>query len=284
MIDDCPSRTAFRVALRRAAHQLLDPPPVFVDPLALRVLGRDREALTAANPEWLEDTPLARVLRASLAARSRYAEDTLAEAVTQGVRQYLLLGAGLDTFAYRSPFPADTLQVFEVDHPATQTWKRACLEEAGIPLPETVTFVPVDFERQTLADGLLRANFDPAVPTFVAWLGVTPYLSTEAIFATLRFVLTLATGSGIVFDYLLAPTLLSSGARQVLDALAERVAAAGEPFLSYFEPVPFRERLLSMGFREVTDLDPEAMQARYFQGRSDGLRVGRLARTMHCRV
>src|SRR5262249_7097362 len=149
-------------------------------------------------------------LRAFIAARSRYAEDELALAVKRGVRQYVILGAGLDTFAYRNPYPESALSVFEVDHPATQAWKRARLKEAGIPLPIDLTFAPVDFEEQTLAGGLRDAGYDPSLSAFFSWLGVTPYLTIEGMMATLRFIASAPIGSGGVFDYVTSPSLLTA--------------------------------------------------------------------------
>src|SRR5580704_4643658 len=153
MRSDAPSRTAQRVAMRRAAHQLLDNPIVFEDPLAV--------AIAEGDPEPSADAPLpySRALRAFLVVRSRYGEDQLARAVARGVRQYVVLGAGLDTFAYRNPFQSSGLHVFEVDHPATQAWKREQLRSAGIAVPQSLTFVPVDFERQVLPDELRQAGF-----------------------------------------------------------------------------------------------------------------------------
>jgi methyltransferase (TIGR00027 family) len=284
MKENCSSDTALRVAFRRAAHQILDDPKVFDDPLAIRILGVEKETALEQKPEWLEETPLSRVLRASLAARSRYAEDELHNAVIRGVQQYIVLGAGLDTFAYRNPYPDGVLNVFEVDHPTTQTWKRACLEESGISVPKTLTFTPIDFESQTLAECLLRVGFDPSKDTFISWLGVTPYLTDNAIAATLQFVLSLKAGSGIVFDYLISPSLLSPSARHVFDSLADRVAMAGEPFKSFFDPSTLKNTLKAMGFHHIEDIEPEEVNTRYFQGRSDKLRVGRLAHIMNARI
>src|SRR5271168_1087136 len=170
------SRTARRVAIRRAAHQLLDHPRVLDDPLALRIIGLEAAEELRTNPK--EHHAFARAFRAFMAARSRYAEDELARAVAHGVRQYVVLGAGLDTFAYRNPHAG--LRVFEVDHPATQAWKREQLQAGEIAIPASLTFVPIDFERQTLAAGLDQAGFDTRAAAFFSWLGVTPYLTREA--------------------------------------------------------------------------------------------------------
>src|SRR5215831_3267665 len=179
MREDQPSKTAYRVALRRAAHQIWDHPKVLDDPIALKIIGH------AAAAELTENRPLgsSRYLRAVVVARSRFAEDHLAEAVAKGVRQYVVLGAGLDTFAYRNPF--DDLRVFEVDHPATQAWKRERLAEAEITVPSGLTFVAVDFEVQTVPGELAAAGFDATAPAFFSWLGVTTYLRRDSIRSTL---------------------------------------------------------------------------------------------------
>ncbi|MCJ7594652.1 MAG: class I SAM-dependent methyltransferase [Desulfobacterales bacterium] len=264
--------------MRRAAHQLLDSPRVFDDPLALRIIGAAGAAALRADPRQFEGHALAPYLRASLAVRSRFAEDTLAELVPQGVRQYVILGAGLDTFAYRSPYPALTLRVFEVDHPATQTWKRQRLVDERIEAPPGLVFVPMDFEAQTLPTELARAGLNPAAPTFFSWLGVTPYLKVEAVLATLQQVLaTTRQGGGIVFDYGINPKFLGTAQRAVFDALAARVAAAGEPWKTFFEPADLGQTLRDLGFRDIQDWSAEDLNRRYLAERSDGLRVGSLA-------
>jgi methyltransferase (TIGR00027 family) len=223
-------------------------------------------------------------LRAFVAARSRYAEDELALGVRRGIRQYVILGAGLDTFAYRNPHPEDVLHVFEVDHPATQTWKRARLDEIGIAPPVHLTFAPVDFETQTLEEGLRAAGYDPGESTFFSWLGVTEYLTSDAVTATLRFIATASAGSGVVFDYMISPSLLNSVQRSHFDALARRVAWAEEPWQAFFDPELLTTDLRGMGFRFVKDQGPEEINARYFKNRKDELRVGSLSHLMNARV
>jgi methyltransferase (TIGR00027 family) len=284
MRENRPSVTAQRVAMRRAAHQLLDAPKVFDDPVALRIVGRESAAALHADPRRWESTPISPYLRAFMAARSRYAEDELALGVRRGICQYVILGAGLDTFAYRNPYPEGTLRVFEVDHPATQAWKRARLEEVGIPIPPDLTFASANFETQTLADGLQAAGFDPGKVTFFSWLGVTPYLTIEAVLATLRFIASAPEGSGVVFDYAISPSSLSTIERRVFDSLANRVAAAGEPWQAFFEPATLKQDLQAMGFSAVEDLGPAEINARYFEDRTDGLRVGSLAHVMCARI
>jgi methyltransferase (TIGR00027 family) len=279
-----PSVTAQRVAMRRAAHQLLDDPKVFDDPVALRIIGEEGAAILQADPLKHESSRLSPYLRASLAARSRYAEEELALGLQRGVSQYVILGAGLDTFAYRNPYPQGVLQVFEVDHPATQTWKRARLQEVGIHLPSDLTFAPVDFETQTLEEGLRNAGFDPGKCTFFSWLGVTPYLTTEGVMATLRFIASTPVGSGVVFDYVLSPSLLAPRQKSSFDALSQRVASLGEPWQAFFDPELLTRDLRALGFGYVEDLGPEEINARYFKDRQDGLRVGGLSHLMNARV
>ena len=262
-----PSRTALRVALRRAAHQLYDRPLVFDDPLAVSILG-------SAFAEELKRTPLrpdrphSTGLRAFLVGRSRYAEDTLASAVQRGVRQYVLLGAGLDTFACRNPYPG--LRVFEVDHPATQQWKRHMLASSGIQIPPSLAFVAVDFEQQSLPAQLLSSGFDPHAPAFFAWLGVTVYLTLSAFRSTAAFVAAQAEGSGLVFDYGQPRSVLPPDEQLARDSLAARVQQAGEPFRLAFTPADIASELAA--FHDIEDLGAPEMNTRYFADRSDNLR------------
>ena len=214
---------------------------------------------------------VARDFRAFMAARSRYVEDRLAEAVWHGVRQYVVLGAGLDTFAYRNRFPS--LRVFEVDFPATQEWKRELLHQAAIPLPEALTFVPLDFEHKALAAGLADAGFDAARPAFFGWLGVVPYLTLEAFRATLSDVVGLPAGTGISFDYAFPPETLTDKRRAVFDSLSQRVAAAGEPFQLFFTPEELETELHSIGFERIEQIDSQRLNELYFKDRADGLRI-----------
>jgi methyltransferase (TIGR00027 family) len=273
MVTNSPSITAQRAAMIRSAHQILDDPRVFDDPLALRIIGSEISTVLKANPRQLTAVPGSDILRAFIAARSRYAEDLLGETVQRGLRQYVILGAGLDTFAYRNPYTQAQLRIFEVDHPATQSWKRAQLEAAGISIPATLTFVPVDFETQTMADGLQHSTFDHTKPAFFSWLGVTPYLTGEAIASTLKFIAKLKAGSGVVFDYVISPTLLNSQQRSAFDELAKRVAMAGEPWHTFFDPSSLSADLKAFGFAEAVDLEPDEINARYFAGRNDNLKV-----------
>jgi methyltransferase (TIGR00027 family) len=260
------SKTALGVAIRRAAHQLMDQPPVLEDPIALQLIG-------SAYPRHMERAShrVARDFRAFMAVRSRYVEDKLAEAVQQGVRQYVVLGAGLDTFAYRNRFPS--LRVFEVDFPATQEWKKQMLARALIAVPAELTFVPLDFEHHTLAEGLRDAGFDTREPAFFGWLGVIPYLTQQAFRATLDAIGQLPAGSGVGFDYAIAPERLSQEGRVAFAALAARVAAAGEPFRLFFTPEEMDSELRRAGFHRTEQLDSEQLNEVYFKDRQDGLRL-----------
>jgi methyltransferase (TIGR00027 family) len=270
------SHTAHRVAIRRAAHQLLDEPRVHDDPLALKVIGTEAARLLQEEIHKEQDTR-ARALRAFLAARGRYAEDQLKQALGQGVSQYVVLGAGLDTFAFRNPHP--DLRIFEVDHPATQSWKLDRLREAGVPIPDSVAFVSVDLEQQSLGASLALAGFSATDSTFFSWLGVTPYIKREACMATLGFVAGMPKRSGVVFDFAVQPDLLDARQREALAALSERVAAAGEPFQLFFHPDELARDLATCGFTNVEMLAGEQINDRYFKDRTDGLRVsGNLGR------
>ena len=276
---DQPSLTAWRVALSRAAHQIFDRPPVHEDRVALAIVGEPGvEEIRRAALRY--SLPPARYLRAFLAARSHIAERALAEAVRHGVRQYVVLGAGLDTFAYRSPYPASQLRVFEVDHPATQAWKRRQLAAAQLAPPESLVFVSADFESETLSDRLASAGFRAGEPAFFSWLGVTMYLTRAAVLGTLGYVAGLPRRSGVVFDYVVPPAQLTLVRRMGVRAVMRRVAAAGEPWQTFFEPRELAGELRSFGFRELEDLGSGELNARFFSGRADGLRVGDVGRLM----
>jgi methyltransferase (TIGR00027 family) len=271
MNDNRPSTTAQRVAIHRAEHQILDCPPVFEDPLAVRIIGAPAANLLTSAPGEMDLA--SRSMRAFMAARSRYAEDQLAAAINRGARQFVILGAGLDTFAYRNPFAQSSLTVFEVDHPATQEWKRLRLDETGIAAPRSVTFVPVDFSKQSPESELKRSGFDTRKSAFFSWLGVTQYLTREIVFETFRWIHSISPGNGIVFDYALPRHSLNWVNRIAFDALARRVALAGEPFEGFFDSAELAGELRRTGFSQIEDLGPDEINLRYFAGRRDGLKV-----------
>jgi methyltransferase (TIGR00027 family) len=253
-----PSRTALAAAVQRAAHQTLDGGNIFKDPVARVVLGREADALI----DLVAADPTQRQMRIFLAARSRFAEDCLKAAVSRGVRQLVVLGAGLDTFSLRNPHAALGLKIFEVDHPATQAWKRARLLEADFAVPATVRFVPVNFANQSLAEELNAAGFQAARPAFFCWLGVVPYLRREAISAILRTIAGLP-GSEVVFDYSEPLENYSLARRANVAAVAARTAAMGEPWLSYFDPAEIAKNLREQGFSELEDLGLADIAVRY---------------------
>jgi len=260
-----PSRTALGTARMRAVHQLIENGSIFSDPMAVRILGVDAESLLADA----EANQAKRGLRLFMAVRARFAEDELAKSVAQGLRQMVVLGAGLDTFAYRHPY-GDRLRVFEVDHPVTQAWKRECLDKVSIPLPATLSFAQVDFERETLADGLRAAGFDPSVPAFFSWLGVVPYLTEAAIFTTLGFIAGLPQGTTVVFDYANpAESIGDQGARAAHEDLARRVAALGETLTTSFDTGKLHRKLAELSFSTIEDLGPLDIASRYFGGRGN---------------
>jgi len=252
------SRTALAAATHRAVHQILEEGRIFADPLAIPILGQDAESIAREASEQ----PSRRRMRLFIAVRTRFAEDALLASCERGVRQVVVLGAGLDTYAYRSPL-GERARIFEVDHPATQAWKRERLAAAGIPLPAWLTFAPIDFERETLPQALAAAGFDPAQPAFFTWLGVVPYLTEQAIWTTLGFIASLP-GAHVVFDYSDPPEALTGEARAVYERGAAHVEALGEKWLTHFDPPMLHEKLRALGFGEIEDMGPPQIRARFF--------------------
>ena len=261
--------TAAGVAWLRAAHQLLDSPPLILDdPVVLRLLPEGViDALRADASSAQSDG--ARALRSHIVLRSRFAEDRLQLAMQRGVRQYVILGAGYDTFIARQPEWARALRIVEVDRPALQTQKRARLAEIGVTVPENVRFAAIDFEAETLAEGLSRQGVSLAEPTFFSWLGVTMYLTEPAIDAVLRTVAGAPPGSEIVFTF--APLRARGADGLDVPTLADRAASMGEPWISYFTTESLERRLDAIGFSRIDFLTPAEADARYFAGRADRL-------------
>jgi len=264
-----PSRTALIPARQRTAHQLLDHGSIVNDPFAIKILGEDeKEVLEFANAH-----PLASVGRLLTVARTRIAEDALSAAVERGVRQIVILGAGLDTFALRSPYGALDIRIYEVDHPATQAWKRQRLAEGEIALPPWLVFVPVDFERDDLGESLAGAGFQPSLPAFFTWLGVVPYLTLDAIGSTLDYMASIR-NSEVVFDYMEPPQAFSEEYRQIVTKRTEELEKMGERWASHFEPAGIRAFLRAHGFRDFEDSDSQEIRSR-FEGAVQGLAPGR---------
>ena len=260
-----PSRTALVTAYARAYHQIADRPQIFTDPLAARLLdvtAKELAELGTPTTDPLGAGASDRPRRLFFAARARFAEDAVAAAIAAGVRQVVILGAGLDTFAYRNP--RSDLRVFEVDHPATQAWKRERLATAGIDCPETLTFVPVDFETQTLAAGLESAGFTRADPAVFVWLGVVFYLTPNAAHATLEYIAGQAQQVEVVFDYLQPAATDEDRAHQ--RARADRLAGVGEPLFSYFAPDDIAAQLHALGFSGIEDHSALDLIAGYLHG------------------
>ena len=279
MDEPSASRTAIGAALARALHQLVDSPLVFPDPHALPIIGTHAERALRAGDDPRVDHP---GLRALIVGRSRVAEDALHDAHHRGVRHYVLLGAGLDTFAYRNPF--DDVRVVEVDQAASQRDKRARLAAAGIAEPASVTYLPVDFQRDALIEVLSGVGVGRGVPTVFAMLGVTPYLDVETVTATLATVAQLGPGTEIVFDYSVLPDAGDLDARARYNAFAARLAAAGEPLRSVFDPGELRTTMMRVGWSHVEDLAPGDLNSRYFADRTDDLRVTSRSHVIHARV
>src|ERR1700722_4059550 len=258
MQDGQASVTALGAAGHRAAHQVLERGFIFADPLALRILGPDAVDSIALAKE----RPERRGLRLFIAMRSRFAEDAAANAIEKGVPQILVLGAGLDTFAYRLE-PTQDMRVFELNHPATQTEKRRRLAEAEIAEPAHVLYVAHDFESGSMTAALEAAGLDPDRSAFVLWLRVTTYPTEEAVFATLGELASWPGGTEVVFDYANPPDRVTDAtARAHHEQMAERVAASGEPFQCYFDSAELHARARALGFSAIEDLDRAALVTR----------------------
>lgn len=270
-MEQSSSKTALAVAARRAVHQLIDAAPkILDDPVVVQLLDPAYLDQLLSNRAQLQ-TRSAQALRAHVVIRARFAENRLAKAVERGVQQYVILGAGLDTFAYRQPDWAHTLRIFEVDQPASQQEKRARLQAAHIPTPANVTFVPIDFEATPLLDGLSKHGFDPTRPTFVSWLGVIMYLTQDAIDTIFKFVVALPQCSEIVFTF--APPPTDEAKDRAYAGLIERAANVGEPWITLITPEELVQYLSTMGFAQVFIPTPTEINARYTTNRTDGLQA-----------
>lgn len=257
-----PSATAYGAARHRAMHQELEGGRIFSDPLAWRILGTDPDQLLASG--GYTDRPGLRIL---IAVRHRFSEDRLAEAVERGTRQVVLLGAGLDTFAYRNPYP--NVITYEVDFPATGAWKQQRLAAAGIVDPPTLRRVGVDFETDDLLSRLAETGFDPGRPTFFVWLGVVPYLTRDAVKETLVAIAGIPDAE-VVFDYSNPAAQLSERGRRARQDFTDRVRGIGEPMITTFETPELHELLADLGFGSIVDLDRTAIRARYLGLPPDG--------------
>jgi methyltransferase (TIGR00027 family) len=264
-----PDNTAVRVALWRALHLQVDAPPyVFEDAIGLKLAGPDEG--WQSRPDM---SPFTRSFRAAILARARFVEDLVAERAAHGVEQYVILGAGLDTFAQRKAELASRLMVFEIDSPGPQAWKRRRLAELGLDIPPFLRLVPVDFEAgDAWWERLAAAGFDPKRPAVVASTGVSMYLTREAILTTLRQIAQLAAGTTLVMSFLLPIELADPEVRPGIERAVAGARAAGTPFLSFFTPEQMLALARDAGFRDVQHVSAASLGDRYFADRSDGLR------------
>lgn len=270
-----PDSTAVRVALWRALHVHSDAPPhVLEDEVGLKLL--------APEPDWQQrgdmDPQFTRPFRASIVARARFIEDLVIEQAGRGLSQYVILGAGLDSFAQRRPDVASRMTVFEVDQPGPQAWKRQRLAELGFGVPQWLRFVPVDFEaRESWQEALVAAGFDASRPAIVVSTGVSMYLSKEANAATLRQVASLAPGSMLAMTFLLPLEMADPDVRPGLEMAEKGARASGTPFISFFTPPEMLALARENGFRDAQHISADMLTERYFPGRADGLRPPRNA-------
>lgn len=278
-----PSFTALTAAAARAAHLSVDAPPyIFTDSVAAALLGDRAEELIGYHRDHASH-PVLSAARAQVTCRSRYTEDNLARAAAGGVRQYLILGAGLDSFGYRSGL-ASQVRVFEVDHPATQQWKRQALAAARIPVPRTVTFVPADLATTSLSDVLPGSGFDPAQPALVSWLGVTMYLSRDAISRVLAAVSALAPGTELIADYMLPAGMRDAAGNSYVELVGPVAAQRGEPWLTFLTPGEASALLAGHGIEPAEHVrQRDAVGAALWQ-RSDSLRPAELSVLTRARV
>lgn len=291
-----PSATALSATLLRAAHLLLDDaPPVFVDELALPLCGaRDvahlRTMLTALQDEAARYVGAAhaasvlRAIRAAVLIRSRYTEEVVEASLAHGITQYVILGAGLDSFAYRQRALVERLRVFEIDHPATQAWKHARLRALSVPLPSQLTFVPLDFARETVMGALRTGGYRVEEPAVFSCLGVSQYLPVTIVQRLLTQLAGAAPGSVLLWGYLVPESLLDDDNRRVRACLRAVTAARGEPILTDWTPTEIRTQLHACGWTQIMDLGVENALATYTGGRTDGLQHPQTHRLIHASV
>ena len=275
----------------RAGHLAFDSPPkIFQDPLArdLVTIPFYRAIAKSRTVNWVSANLVFRRLRPvmiEILMRARYAEDQLCKAVEEGARQYVLLGAGLDSFAWRHPAWSEGVRVFEVDYPATQETKRRRLAGLGLTIPNHLEFVPVDFEREALADCLTRSSFAGDQTAFFNWMGTVPYLTREAVFKTLNSIAGFACpGSEIVFEYPVLIELFDPKARKAYEKGQRYVSRRGEPWLFFADPRQLPGEIERCGYQVIENVAPSELEARYLAGRKDGLHTSPVTYFMHCRL
>lgn len=285
------SKTSEVAAAIRAGHLAFDDPPkIFEDPLAgdLVMIPFYRAIAKSRAVNWISANLVFRRLRpviVEILIRARYAEDQLSKAVERGVRQYVLLGAGLDSFAWRHPAWSEGMRVFEVDHPATQETKRHRLAELGLAIPDYLEFAPVDFERETVADCLARSSFARDRTAFFNWMGTVPYLTREAVFNTLNSLASFACpGSEIVFEYTIPLGFFDPQARKAHEKGQRYVSRRGEPWIFFADPRQLPGEIEQCGYQVIENVSPTEMEERYLAGRKDGLHTSSVVYFVHCRL
>jgi methyltransferase (TIGR00027 family) len=278
--DGRPSLTALLAAAARAAHLVVDDdPPLFADTLAYTLLGEHAEELVGHHRTYGRH-PILAGARVGVTTRSRYTEACLASAVREGIGQYVILGAGLDSYAYRS---GGGLQTFEVDHPDTQGWKRAQVAGAGLETPD-VTYVPVDLETESLVDGLIEYGFDPARPALFSWLGVTMYLTRDAIAETLTTIAAFAPGTRLVVDTMLPADHRDEAGQSYLDVLVPAFAERGEALMSFLSPEEVIALLAECGYETIEQVNQRESVDAALWDRSDALGPAQISLNTHARV
>lgn len=268
---NAPEHTAVRTALWRALHVLIDARPhVFSDEIGAELVAEEN---WTNRPDM--DPGFSKSMRASVTGRARFVEDIVEEEITKGIDQYVILGAGLDTFALRRPELAREIQIFEVDQPGPQDWKKKRIIELGLKLPKSCSFVPVDFEvGQSWWNELIKAGFDKNKPAIVVSTGVSMYLSKETNLSTFRQIATLAPASTFVTTFMLVPDLLPPDEKALMEYVMKKAKESGTPFLSLYAPSEILSQAKDAGFRDVKDVTARDVFNLYFSNRTDGLNAG----------
>ncbi|WP_339292438.1 class I SAM-dependent methyltransferase [Paenibacillus sp. FSL W8-0187] len=304
MEDSKIKRTALMSSYLRSHHSLHADPKIFDDFISSQLLTQEDQvayeqsmvmALTAIDPERIalnlkrEDSIAYMVQHyfptSLFLSRARYAEDKLKDAINRGIKQYIILGAGMDTFAQRNPNLTEQLQIFEIDHPATQRFKRNRLKDLGLEQPDNLNFVPVDFTKDQLENVLLDASYDPTLPSFFSWLGVIHYLPRQDVFSTFRTIANIAPpGSSIIFDYWDLDAFDPEKAAKRVNIMQSILRQAGEPMLTGLDPQSVADELYKVGIDMQEHLSPMEIQSKYFEGRNDGYYAYEHAFFVHGRV
>ncbi|MDH3510445.1 MAG: class I SAM-dependent methyltransferase [Gammaproteobacteria bacterium] len=267
------SYMAEQTALFRAAHQVLDnDPKILLDPLALTLLGKDTERRINAQRELYKKPHMVKA-RTFTILRSRYTEDELSAAINRGVRQYVILGAGLDTSPYRTGHPSEPIDTYEIDHPDTQRWKLDRLKKAQIPMRKNLRHVAVDFERQSLIEGLAESDFDFSQPAFFSWLGVNYYLRPASVRNMFEKMASSAPSSQVVFDFVVDDSELDAAGREDVAKISRYADKQKEPWLSRYSPSKLEDILREAGFNDVFYFSRDLATARYLKDRPDGLAI-----------